>query len=87
MEWVDGEMDEVIQVNAYKDRLDGFADVPKWKNKFHVVDRLELTKPHFVKINAYHRVKAGKEDRVAASIRFTIDLSVSDLYNRLHPQR
>lgn len=93
MEWVGGEVDEVLQVNAYKDALHGFADVPKWKDSFQwkdgfrVIDRLELTKPHFVKINAYHRVIAGNKERVAASIRFSADLSITDLYSRLHPKK
>ena len=83
MEWVDGEVGEVLQVNAYKDKIHGFADVPRWKDGFRVVDKLELKEPNFVKINAYHRVSAGNEERIVASLRFTKDLSVTDFYSRL----
>ncbi len=83
MEWVDGDYEEVFETLHLSENRVNFRFVPKWRDGPHVIERVELTGPHFFSVNNYHRAVAGNQERVVTSLRFNGDLTIEDYYRKL----
>jgi len=82
MEWAEGEVIEIKRPDP------GYGHThPEWVKGPFIVDRLCFERPHFVKVDSFHRASTGPKERTIASLRFQENLSFEDYFSSISKQK